>query len=946
MTPAQWTLLQTAFESAVNASARERAERIETFNDAHPELAAELGALLDADLNHDDDLMAPVAAVATILSEEQADPWLGRTLGPWTLRKRLAQGGMGAVFLADRSDETYSQTAAVKLMATQLVGSDADRRFQAERQILASLNHPFIANLIDGGTTDEGVPYLVMDYVDGCPIDQHSNEKGLGVNDRLTLFCKVCDTVDHAHRNLVVHRDLKPSNILVDQRGDPRLLDFGIAKLLDTAALGHGEAITRLDHRVMTPEYASPEQVRGTAVTVATDVYSLGVVLYRLLTGQSPYGTTRKSGHEIEHAVIEHTPDRPSHAIRATGSADAMLRQFGLSAPRLQRRLNGDLDNIILKALQKEPARRYPSAAALADDLRRYLAGEPVHARGDGWLYVTSKFAKRHAWPLSLAAVVVIGVATQTGFYTQKLKAERDRANMAAAQSRQVAGFLANLFDSASPHTNKGVTPTAVDLLEIGVSDIDMLTNQPRVQAELKRIMGNSFLGLGEVERARALLTDALATKTAASANALDLAEAHHNLSEAHRHFGDLKDAERELRTALEIREQTLPPDNELLHFTLARLGVVLFDQGRVPEGIDVEQRALDAMIAAGRGETPAAIDIRGNLANALDRVGRTQEAGALHVETVALSERIDGPLDPNTLIRIANLGLWLNRQGEYEASRARFAESLRRSAEVWPASNDINAFFQGGLGSALLHLGRLDEALAAYARSERITRTGLGKTSPRYLKRLRGLANVLLHRGDLDRAAVLLKEGRSLLPEDTTQWNRDSVLVLVLSGRLALAQGDAAQALTWLTRPEAQRARLSVRDRLALKRDRGRALTAAGRFDDARMLLTDALTEIEQTLAPGHVETASYVSALIELGLASGNRALGAQAAQRLWAQWVDDGNWQSALALGHYARALSQSDPVGAATVARDILPVLTDTLGSDDRRVRAVSKLLATP
>ena len=940
-----WQILQAAFEAAVAATGTERERLVNAFAAEHPKLAADLHDLLQADRASDADLVAPVATAVEELADQQYDPWINRVIGAWTVRERIAQGGMGAVFLAERSDETYEQAAAVKVMAAQLVGSDAIERFKSERQILANLDHPYIAKLIDGGSMDDGLPYLVMDYVDGLPIDQHCDTQALGMDGRLDLFCKVCDAVDYAHRNLIVHRDLKPSNILVDGNGNPRLLDFGIAKLLGADSLRGDPALTQVGARILTPQYASPEQVRGEPVTVATDVYSLGVVLYWLMTGQSPYGRTHSTPLEMEQAVVEHTPARPSTVVTTPDTEHDALARFGVSAQRLSRRLDGDLDNIALKTLQKEPARRYPSAAALAEDVRRYRRNEPVSARGDAWSYVAGKFVARHARSLTVAALVVAGVAAQTVFYTQRLKAERDRANLAATQSQEVAGFLENLFDSASPHTAKGSTPTAIDMLELGVEDIDELSEQPQLQAELKRIMGNSFLGLGDVARARELLIDALATKTSTATDELNVAEAYNNLSEAHRHFGDLKDAEREMRVALEIRERVLPADDELLHFTLARLGVILFDQGRVPEGIDVEQRALDAMIAAGRGETSAAIDIRGNLANALDNVGRTDEAGAMHRETVELSQRVDGAMDPNTVIRMANYGLWLNRQGDYEGSRAQFQDCLDRSVDIWPPEKDIIAFFEGGLGSALIQLGRLDEALAAYQRAEQITLTGLGKTSPRYLKRVRGLARVYLQRNELAAADAILTEGRALASTLDVADSFDGVQVQVLSGRLAAAQGNAEQAVAWLSLTEEQLARISARARLSAQRDLGSALSAAGRFDEAESVLTRALADIETATAPGHLETASFIRAVIAHYQRAGSPERAVAASEALVAQWekIAEPNWQVALALGAYAAVIAPNERARAAAIWQRIEAVLTAVFGADDPRVESLRNKL---
>ena len=304
---------------------------------------------------------------------------------------------MGAVYLAQRADGAYDKLIAIKLLKRGVDTDEVLRRFFAERQILARLDHPGIVRLIDAGTTDEGLPYLAMDYVEGVPVTDFVHERKLSIEERLKLFRSVCAAVTYAHQNLIVHRDLKPSNILITKEGQVRLLDFGIAKLLDTEA----PAVTITMFRVMTPEYASPEQVKGEVVTTLSDVYSLGVVLYELLTGERPYRLGRGSSEELSKAICEQEPTRPSTAVaRGDGSSKIQIPN-----PRL---LRGDLDNIVLKALRKEPQRRYASVDHFSDDIRRHLDGLPVQARKDTFAYRAGKFIQRHKLPLAAASLFLL----------------------------------------------------------------------------------------------------------------------------------------------------------------------------------------------------------------------------------------------------------------------------------------------------------------------------------------------------------------------------------------------------------------------------------------------------------------------------------------------------------------------------------------------------------
>ena len=550
MTSDTWTRIDAAFQTAVELAGDERDDYITKLTDEDPAVAAGVIKLLASDRQDEDFLVAPVASTIEAITKDTTDPFIGRRMGVWTIERRIAEGGMGAVFLASRSDDNYQQQAAIKIMGAQLVASDAIARFKAERQILANLNHPYIGKLIDGGTTDEGLPYLIMEYVSGLPIDKYCDQQRLGVRQRMRLFQKVCEAVDYAHRQLVVHRDLKPNNILVDENGDPRLLDFGIAKLLDADSYKDTIAVTQQGVRAMTPEYASPEQVRGEPISVATDVYALGVLLYKLLSGRTPFGAVDGKARSVVQAILDEEPSRPSAAI--THPTTVVRKEDDVSSLRrttyaqLCRTLSGDLDNIVLMAIRKEPERRYATAATLSEDIDNFLGQRPVAARRNELLYTLGKFCRRNRIALAAAlAVVIVSIVA-----VAQIIDERNKAELAAVRASQVSGFLNGLFESASPFVSKGTKITAEQLLDEGVRNIRELDDQPMLQAELFSVMGRNYSSLGYLDQAIELLKTALVEKRS-TGTPLEIADTLAALSEAQRQYRELEEAETNLRQAL-----------------------------------------------------------------------------------------------------------------------------------------------------------------------------------------------------------------------------------------------------------------------------------------------------------------------------------------------------------------------------------------------------------
>src|SRR6202035_18638 len=418
---ARWQQIQSLFEELIDAGAGERAARLASACGEDLELRSSVESLLKSDGRRDDVLLQAIGEAAESLWDDHRDRLIGTRVGPYRIVSILGHGGMSTVYRGERDDSQYQQTVAIKVLQHAPLHPRLRSRLHSERHILATLDHPSIARLIDSGDLEDGTPYLVMEHVDGESIDTYCDSRTLFVRERLELFVKVCAAVQYAHRNLVVHRDIKPSNIFVTAEDTPKLLDFGIAKLLAPESLSHTLPVTRLQERILTPENAAPEQVLGRPITTATDIYALGVLLYLLLTGRSPYRLLSYSQLQLERAICMDDPARPSQMVIAklNGEKDADRSRIsdrrGLSPQRLRARLSGDLDAIVAMAMRKEPDRRYSSVEALAEDLRRHLAGQPVRARQGDWRYNTAKFLRRNLFAAVATASLFLGLVIIAG---------------------------------------------------------------------------------------------------------------------------------------------------------------------------------------------------------------------------------------------------------------------------------------------------------------------------------------------------------------------------------------------------------------------------------------------------------------------------------------------------------------------------------------------------
>ena len=845
MTPERWRRLEEVFHGAAELDPPQQACYLDEACAGDAELRREAEALL-ASSGGEGDLAVEVGRAASCALA--AARMVGARLGPYRVVKELGEGGMGRVYLAYRDDDQFQRRVAVKLADT-AQAPEVRGRFRSERQILAALDHPNIARLLDGGTAEEGVPYLVLEYVEGEPIDRYCDIHQLGIEDRLQIFRAVCSAVHYAHQNLVVHRDLKPSNVLVTPEGTAKLLDFGIAKLLKPELLAQAPALTTALHRPMTPEYASPEQVRGETVTTASDVYSLGVLLYELLTGCRPL-RLEGQGLAIERIVSEVEPDPPSRAAMwpAEGASgrtpEQRSRDRGRTPERLRRQLEGDLDNIVMMALRKAPARRYASVEQLAEDVRRTLDGMPVRARKDTIRYRVRKFVRRNRYGVATALLfltLVVGFGVNRAKLARDLAVERDRARQEAETARSVASFLEHVFRFADPTETAEPAVTAREMLDRAAQRLSGQAGEPtEVRGELLDAIGNVYRHMGVHARAEPLLLEALALRRQGPGEeTLDTAQSLLHLGELRADESRYAEGEDLLRRALRVREKLLGKVHPGVAEALYSLGLLLRREGKSVEAEGALRRAVALSEAASVDSEPVALGLD-RLALVLEDQGRLREAETVARRAVDIARRRMGDRDADTGRCVGRLGSVLSESGAYAAAEPLIREALdtrRRklgpnhpTVAVWleqlanlrrdrgdlteaePIYRDAMARAVGALGEdhfqvasiranlgkLLLAQGRLDEAEVLFTRSFEV-RDRLRHESLFALDSREGLARVAAARGDLAGAEAIFREilearRRSVLPPGLPMSS-----TLLGLGEVLRARHEAASATPFL---------------------------------------------------------------------------------------------------------------------------------------------------
>ncbi len=738
MTSVEYARLKELFFAASEQPAEGRAAFLETACGGDADLHRRLLALLTASREGDGFLEEPPVPPAESAGELAA----GARLGSWEIVREVGQGGMGAVYEARRAEGDFARRAAVKVVRPEIATASFLRRFQMERRILAGLDHPHIARLLDAGATSSGLPFVVLEFVEGEPLLEHCRARALGMAERLQLFRQVCAAVEYAHRRLVVHRDLKPGNILVTPEGIPKLLDFGIAKLLEPET-GPGPEGTGTLFKLMTPEYASPEQFGGGPITTATDVYSLGVVLYELLTAQRPFRFDTSEPHEIARIIHEQEPSKPSARVTQ------VEHDPGAGTPppkKLARRLRGDLDNIVMMAMRKEPERRYASVQQLSDDILRHLEGLPILARKDTVGYRTSKFIRRHR--AGVAAAALVAAALAAGFVVtvhEKRVAdfERVRAERRFNDVRKLAGsFLFEFHDAIQDLP--GSTPARALVVKRGLEYLDSLARESGADPGLQRELAAAYQKVGDVQGSRS------------AAN-----------------LGDTTGALESFRKALAMREALAaqaPGNAELsgeLAATLDSVGDTLSQTGDKAGAFDAFQRALkvrQGMVAA----DPKGVTARRELATSYHRIagalvdrGAYREALPVWQKEVDLFEALwkENPTDRraqrNVALAYKYTGGALEGLGDTAGAldlykKAVALDEARSAADPTNAGAKIDlSFSYGAMSICLLNMGDVDRSLETYRKAFAI-REALAEADPKNVNARAALARAYLRIGEI----------------------------------------------------------------------------------------------------------------------------------------------------------------------------------------------------
>lgn len=685
------------FQSALELETAEREQFL--AKNCPDELRAEVESLLESFEKSESFIENPAAKINEVFASENSD---GKLIGSYKIIKEIGKGGMGIVYLASREDEQFHQRVAIKVVKREIDNEEVLHRFRNERQILASLKHPNIAQLLDGGTTNEGSPYFVMEYVEGLPLTQYCDEKQLSANERLDLFKKICSAVQHAHQNLIIHRDLKPNNIIVTHKGEPKLLDFGIAKFLNPELSGEMSQ-TMTQFRVMTPEYASPEQIKGSHITTASDIYSLGVILYELLTGERPYKLEGKNLEEVFQTITQFEPNLPSKVISNSGST-----KIPQSAIRNAQSLKGDLDNIVLMALRKEPIRRYKSVEQFADDIQRYLKGLPVSARPNTFSYRAEKFIKRNLAACAVGSLLVLSLfgglfisLRQTNIaYASQAKAESE-----TAKSQKIAKFMEKVLNYANPAW----------------------------YAEGSKKLGEAKL-IDVIED----LSDKIPTEFP---DDLDIqAELHHKFAEIYQAKSNKIKSLFHAEKALELRRRVYGEKHAEVAKDLFYLSAAKFVNGNVIESVSLGDKAIQMFheIAPDNANLPYLLEDNGG--RYFEHYSDSEKAEKYFTEALEIFRKKDGENHYNTARMFMNLSKVYAKKGDLAKSDEFYREGEKRF-KLLPDEN-LRQFFIIQQGEVLLAKGDFEgfENLLENRLSE-LTKNGEGE-SPFALKIRNDLGN------------------------------------------------------------------------------------------------------------------------------------------------------------------------------------------------------------
>jgi serine/threonine protein kinase/tetratricopeptide (TPR) repeat protein len=739
----RWQRIQRLFHEALDLPHSDRHTFLQSACVDDQDLAAEIMSMLEQDAGGSSLLDRNLAEVAhqTLADRNLFTPGSlsSQEFGPYRILGFLGEGGMGVVYLAERID--FGNQVAIKVLRDAWLSPSRRERFASEQRTLAQLNHPSIAQLYDADTLPDGTPWFVMELVNGVPLTEYCQRRNSSVEDRLQLFRSVCEAVQFAHGNAVIHRDLKPSNILVKDDGTLRLLDFGIAKQLESLDVPVDQTLTGL--RLMTPAYAAPEQIRGDRVGIHTDVYSLGVVLFELLTGQLPFDLSNLTPAEAATVITEHDPGKPSTVARMAG--------FQANRPPLRKAAWADLDVLCLTAMHKDPQRRYRSVEALIRDVDHYLNAEPLEARPDTLSYRTGKFVRRHSRAVTAAALVFVVIVGLVAFFTWRLTKARNAALAEAAKTQRVQQFMMNLFQGGDEAVGPAADMKVLTMVDRGVQQAQALSTDPKVQAELYLTLGSIYQKLGKLDQAESLLRQALAQRqTLFGPDSAEVAESLVALGQLRAEQAHMDEAEQMVRQGLEMTKRHLPPNHPAVAKGTAALGKILEDRGQYDQSIQVLNEAVRLQSASGVA-TPDLAASLSELANSHFYAGHYDISDSLNRRVLEMHRSLYGEHHPLVADTLINLGEIQVQAGHYEQAEQFDRQALEITESWYGHDHPETASAMTILGRVLVYEKHYDDADNFLQQALAVQERVYGPVHPRVASVLNDLGKVAQNRGNLD---------------------------------------------------------------------------------------------------------------------------------------------------------------------------------------------------
>ncbi len=851
LTPQRWAQAEKLFDEAADLPEGDRTPFLAKACADDIELRGFILSLLHSDMAEDTFIEQSVRDVLALVSEEDSPhrDAIGSRIGAYQVVSELGSGGMGIVYLAERADEQFNQQVAIKLVRQRLTDPAVEERLVSERQILANLNHPNIARLLDGGTMHDGTPYLVMEYIDGEPIVDYCDRHKLSIDRRLQLFRHICTAVHYAHQNLVVHRDIKASNILVNTDGKPILLDFGIAKLVDSSGVAT-DGLTRDGMVLLTPENAAPEQVLGQSVTTATDTYALGLLLYRLLSGFSPFKIDAARPHDVARQICDTEPLRPSVRASRLAPADSLPLGGGVSletvsanrsttTDKLRRLLSGDLDMIVQMAMRKEPERRYQSAIELAEDIRLHSKSMPIAARTDTWRYRSSKFIRRHFAGVAAGALLIALLATfgiVTTVKNRHIEAE-------IAKVREVSTFLEEIFKEPDPDRARGLDITAKEILANGAQRISkQLGDRPEIQATLMETIGRVYSNLGEYKPSAEMLEESLRLRSALFGDSNEqVAVTKNELGATLIQQAKYARAEKLLNESLAYNRSYLGSVHPSVADNLHNLAELHYVRGENDIAGEFASRSVEIYGQLG-GEYARELAEAKNMFAVVQRAkGNLDEAEKLYYEALSIVESNLGSDHQLIAYYLQNLAVLMQLKGEPEEAKALLHQSIDVTQRVLGDEHSLLGGSLTMLGTLLHEEGDFIEAEVALRRALDIHRNARGDSHPYVGYDLTSLGMLLHDVEKIDEAEQALRDAMAIYSESLGDKHQYVGSALTELGAILNTKSELSEAENILARAIEIRA-IDYNEEHPLAAGTyavyGDTLTRLGRYEEAEEIL------------------------------------------------------------------------------------------------------------